>query len=385
MKKRFSITAPFVYGILVFVAMVVFGVASVLGLIWNGQLGAMLTDTDRESVLCDAMPARDFCLIPVRLMNRILGRRYFPSENYYMADNGQLLPGSTAQIDPAEYAENLAMLQAECEAEGKNFLYVLCPGKPMSDEDVREYGVSCFRNENADRLIAELEERNVPCLDLRPLLKERSGGDLYRWFYKSDHHWTADAGMEAARLIAGELNRRYSCGLDEQMLSPENMTRTMVDQEWVGEMGQKTLGIFGPHEDHMVVWEPRVSCSFHMTDPQRRMDQDGGFELFFYKEILTENSVLRKGSLYYYFMQGNASLVQIDNRLLANGNLFVIKDSFSNVVIPYLSLTSAHVTTWDMRESKEVKTYLRAHPEIQTVMVMYTTSFSVKREMNSFQ
>lgn len=277
------------------------------------------------------------------------------------------------------------MLQNVCKELHKDFLYVLLPGKPWDDEEIRKYGIECYRNENADVLLAHLDKKKVPYLDLRPIFKDLSEGNLYQWFYKSDHHWTADAGVEAARRIVCELNARCHCGLDEQAVQKESMTRTVLQENWIGELGIKILGPWSM-QDRLVVWEPNLPCHFHITDSIYGKEKAGGFDVFFYKELLKNNlSTGGNVSLHYYYMGGNDTLIKIDNQDQEKGNLLIIKDSFSNVVIPYLALAGSQVTTWDMRDDQKILPYLREHPEIETVVVMYTTPFSVKSNMNDFQ
>ena len=149
-------------------------------------------------------------------------------------------------------------------------------------------------------------------------------------------------------------------------------------------MGQKILGPWSP-KDQLVVWEPDTPGHFHLTDPVAGKEMEGGFEVFLHEELLEQNLFSGKGSPYYYYMRGNDALINIDNRDLEKGSLLIIKDSFSNVVVPYLSLTSAHVTVWDMRENQEILSYLEEHPEIENVIVMYTISMSVKSNMSDFR
>ena len=385
MKKKWFFKIRLVYAVTILGCITLAGLLSIPGLLRNGNPESLLGNAkNREKVFFEAIPANEACLLPGMFLNHVLDRRYYPSESYYINENDQILQGSTAPIDPSVYADHLTKLKEFCTSQNKDFLYVLCPGKPIEDEELRQYGIKCYRNENADALLAALEERNVPYMDLRSVLKDLSGGDLYKWFYKSDHHWTADAGLEAARRIVKELNVRFNYGLDEQAISEESMIRTVLQDPWHGEMGQKILGPWSPL-DHLVVSEPESPGHFHLTYSVSGKEADGGFGIFFHKALLKNGLLMDKKTPYYYYMGGNDTLVKIDNLDLNSGNILIIKDSFSNVVVPYLCLSSAHVTTWDMRENQKVLSYLQEHPEIETVIVMYTTAFSVRSNMNDFQ
>ena len=361
------------------------GIAAVAGTVITERESELLKAGDeRDAALSDVMSTREMTLAPYRILNRALGRHYYPDSDFLIRDDGQILQGSEAPIDPEKYADALTSLRDLCKEEGKDFLYVLGPGKPQSDEELRQYGISCFRNENADGLMAALKEREVPYLDLRPVITEAGGGDMYALFDKTDHHWTADGGLIAARTIAGELNERFDTGLDTAALDEERLIRSVVEEPWVGEEGMKLLGSFGP-KDRLVVWRPKEAGHFHLFCEREGIDDDGGFELFLREDKLRGSHTLKNDNLYYYFMGGNHHLVKADNLDLTEGSLLVVKDSFSCVVVPYLSLTSAHLTTWDMRVGDQIKAYIKDHPEIRTVIVMYTVAFSVKSDMNAFK
>ena len=70
---------------------------------------------------------------------------------------------------------------------------------------------------------------------------------------------------------------------------------------------------------------------------------------------------------------------------VADGYIFLINDSFSNVVTPFLALAAKHVTTWDMRSDMNVYAYLNDHPEIETIIIAYTIATVPTQQMHDFQ
>ena len=318
--------------------------------------------------------------MPYRIANRLLNRRFYPDGSYLISPGGYILRGSEQLIRPlaAEKAEDLFLL---CREEGRNFLYVSAPGKPERDEEFTQYGIPCFRNESADLFLAALREKDVPCLDLRPAIWSagREQGDPYSMFYKTDHHWTADAGLMAAGLVAEELNRLYGLGLDTEAIGEAKMEREVLPEPFIGEMGRKLLGPFGSR-DRLVVWRPRSPVHLRYCSPDQNIDTTGDFDILFHESRLGGAS-----NPYYYYMGGNDQLGFIEN---ADGNgsgILLIKDSYSCVVTPYLALTAGKVVWWDMRMDKSVKQYIKEHPELETVVVLYTMSNAVSSEYNDYQ
>ncbi len=333
----------------------------------------------REKTVNNVMPMKDQALVPDRMFNSILDRWYYPEENYLILPDGQIVSGSAALQD-AYAADGVLKLYRFCREEGRDFLHVLLPVKPLRDEDMREYGLLCYRNDSADGFLLKLEEYGIPFLDLRETILAQE--DPYALFYRSDHHWTADAGLIAARKIAETLNTLYDIGLDEDAIAPEVMRREVLEEPFVGEMGKKLLGPYGSL-DNLVVWKP-LHANLHYRVPDRKIDRTGDFDIIFFEERYRNGRLDGMGNTYYYYMGENDSLGSLENLDGGSGDLLVIKDSMSCVVTPYLALTAGKVTWWDMRKDTAVIDYLKKHPEIRTVVVMYNTSYALSRSANDF-
>ena len=78
-------------------------------------------------------------------------------------------------------------------------------------------------------------------------------------------------------------------------------------------------------------------------------------------------------------------MMEITNHDQEEGDILIIKDSFSNMLMPYMSLTLRHIEAWDMRLGKNIYDYLEEHPQTQTVMIAYNLSFMPTSEMYDFQ
>ena len=333
---------------------------------------------DLEADLIDHLPMKNRLLFPSSALNQFLSRRYYAESDILVNRDGVLLQGSQAgSVDQA--LENVDLLDEYCRETGRDFLYVILPGKPFSDEELQHFGISCQRNATADRFREGLEEKGIPFLDARSLFR----GDFYDMFYKTDHHWTAEAGLRTASAIVRTLNRRYGYSLREELLDPARYSKEVLPDFWTGEMGQKIFAANSRIRDDLVLLTPDFPVHLTGTDYESGRKISGGFD------ILTDPKGLRNDnnrsvSPYYYYLGGNG-MIELENDDISEGSLLVIKDSFSNAMLPFLSLASGHITAWDMREDKGVYTYLDRHPEIKTVMIAYTISFVPTSYMNDFQ
>ena len=334
-----------------------------------------------EEPLADEMPYKEAVLAPCRMLRSALGQRIFPENDCYITDDGYMVSGGgAADVTPA--ADGVERLCDFCEEHGIGFLHVTTAFKPQYDEDASSVGMWCYRNANSDALIAQLEARGVPHLDLREAFR---CDDYYeRWFYAGDHHWNSEAGLYAARLIAEELNRDYGFDLDLTRIDDDHLTRTTYERCWVGEMGDKYLGEYGPVEDFVFI-EPAYDVHLRHIVPSRGIDATGGYEVFTKSWERGELDPQADGLGYYYYLGGNYPLQILINEDIEGSNILIVKDSYACVCAPQLALMCGSVTLWDMRyENDSLFQYLEEHPEIDTVIVMYSSSYVVGRAANDF-
>ncbi len=332
---------------------------------------------EREEVLDKSLIEKSrLILAPYHMANRFLDRRYFPENGIYIHPNGFIIQES-APHSTENAADNVEKLYTYCKESGREFLYAILPGKPRSDEDLQSQGLSCFRNFTADKMRDEFRKRGIPLLDVREFFRD----DFYSMFYRMDHHWTADAGLRAAGEILKALNREYGSRYDTQRLDPSRFERTVLPDFWVGEQGRKVQGDLADRDD-LVLLTPLDPVRLKYHDMETDKEKEGGFEILTRPELLERYNT--NITPYYYYMS-DLKLLEIDNADVEEGQILMIYDSFSNVVLPFMSLAVGHITAWDMRNSTKVYEYLEEHPEIRTVVIAYTISFMPTSQMNDFQ
>ena len=344
---------------------------------------ASMGSTEVEDLLNSHLPVRDALLVPSYATDAVLDKHYFFEVGLYRiyrtADENLLMAGTGhVRGDPVVGTQRLWQY---CEQHGVRFLYVILPGKPESDDELNDLGISCSRNADVDEFLEGATGCGIPVMDLRPLYRD---GDFYRWFYRTDYHWTAEAGLYAAGAIASGLNDRYGCGLDVAVLDPGRYETTVYEDFFVGEMAGKTLGPFCDIDDFRVV-VPTFETHLRYVDPEHGIDRVGGFEtMLFDRHISGDRVIGGHTSCYYYYLDGNNSEVEIFNQDVDGGDLLIVKDSFGVVVAPFLSLAFEHTTLWDMRVGTELITYLEDHPEVETVVVMYNISYVPDAAVHDF-
>lgn len=332
-----------------------------------------------DEALNDSLPGRETMLAPYRALNAALGTRYFPADFTYVLSNGQMVKAQRQQ-DVTPTVDATVGLARYCEEHDVNFEYIVLPAKPEYDADLEDVGIACGRNANADAFLASIREEGIICHDLREL----SHDGYYDMFYKTDLHWTVDAGFAATRQMVDWLNQDFGYRFDLERLDSSRFTRTVYPDCYVGEIGRSTLGPFGDVEDFVVI-QPDYDVNLHYVSPQQGIDRSGGFDILLHDEYMEDPDNVIRRNRYYYYLGGNYNEVEITNDDVDEGNVLIVKDSYAMVVAPFFSLTCNHVVLWDMREDTHIYEYLEQHPEIETVVILYNAGSCANMDYHDFQ
>jgi LmbE family N-acetylglucosaminyl deacetylase len=137
-------------------------------------------------------------------------------------------------------------------------------------------------------------------------------------------------------------------------------------------------------EDFTIIY-PEFKTDFLLEIPSKNIDKQGTFDIFYrYEEI---NALNYYGSNpYAAYLYGDVPLLAIKNYLANDGKrILVIKDSFVNVVNPFLSLGVENLEALDIRYfTGSLKTYIeRNKPDI--VIVMYSPGSLNNRQAFDFR
>jgi hypothetical protein len=249
-----------------------------------------------------------------------------------------------------------------------DFLYVQCPHKISRDDRIA--GVFDFSNENIDTLLSALSEKNIPFLDLRKSLRDDKL-DYRGLFFKTDHHWTEEAGLWAVKKISGYLNEHNTFAIDLSLLAPDRYRREVYENYFLGSWGRRiTLARSRPED--IVFLYPLFDTDISLRIPSRNINKRGSFEVFYSFEQLKTIDYYNLNPYGAYSHGVNALLAAKNNLLHSGKKALLIADSFGVVVSPFLSLAIENVETLDLRLfTGSVKTFVeKTRPD--AVIVLYS-------------
>lgn len=293
-----------------------------------------------------------------------------------------------ADCDTLSQQHGLLELSDFCKKRNVNFLYCNYPAQAGNDQKLLEQGIYSFCDRRADRLLEFLQEKGIEYIDFRDELKV-SGLTDEEIFYKTDHHWTTEAGFFAARRILEKCNKDMGYTFACDLLEEDKFVYTKYKNCWIGEIGKYVSRTWAEVLDDFVLIEPKYKTRLTLTIPDyAAYNRNGDFSDLINKDIYKkEGDIYNSRSWHYSYLFSNWGYGEIDNMLIENGDhILLVYDSFSLVVAPFMALASDKVILWDMRENTDSIYEYIDHNDVNIVVVAYTEGSSIaKEEMFNFR
>ena len=278
---------------------------------------------------------------------RLTGARI--SNGVVRMTNG-MLTEETRKADPGYAADQLTGLYRYLQERDTPFLFVEAPRKPGLDGSLMPEGTENHCNENADGLLALLEENNVPFLDLRPELAG-TRETLEAYYFRTDHHWNDEGAFVAFQRITQRIQGQFPGQTVESYVTErENWEKTTLPDFFLGSHGRRVGIGFAGVEDFFYLtpkFETYLSCSI----PGDGIYREGSFaEAALNMERITGEPDYYNSSPYDVHTGENYAHVRFCNENApSDKKILMIKDSFGLPVEDFLSTAFREVETLDLR------------------------------------
>ena len=306
-------------------------------------------------------------------IQRLLLKKETRNFEVLRADDGQLYLNKTGwpsdEATLSRISEQICTLRDATEAYGGKFLFVQVPYKNagMAD-DLRYY--SDDQTEQAEtRLLELLSENEIYTLDLRtvPGCAE---------FYRTDHHWTVEAGYRSAAAIANFMEQPFCADLGdlETFSSLTNYRERVWPDSFLGSIGIK-VGPYYAGRDDFTVYDPlfRTEMEFnHYRNGERTHHYEGDFwETMIEQRLLNDPGYNNK----HYSLMHSAECyteVIVDNYCADNDyNVLCVIHSYGRSLCAYLSLYFSRLTSLDPQNGRYNEDYLLYIQEHQPDFVVF--------------
>lgn len=234
-------------------------------------------------------------------------------------------------------------------SKGTPFIYVQAPYK-VDPDDKSISGVKDFSNQNTDELLEYISGFNVTTIDMRKEIKN-AGKNFYECFYKTDHHWTAETGLLAAKIIAEKVNELSVNKVDVSVLESKNYERKVYPKIFLGSRGRALTLVNCGMEDFTLItpkFEPVLDTEVYLMN-SLYSKRSGGFETLLFPEWLQkENAIYEKNSYAIYLFGDTVDFIK-NNGTKSNARILMLGDSFTDVVEPFFCLGTKQFDALDLR------------------------------------
>lgn len=282
-----------------------------------------------DNFLNDHVVFRDQCIYTTTMVDKIMGRA--EKAGVYFGEDGYLIE-KPVEVKPADMKENVKYLSkfvnmASKGMGSKNVKVVLIPNKEnvLADKMPKYAPVSTDNIKMKEMLWEELKDKNQ-IVDLTKALQKHKDEYIY---YKTDHHWTslgAKYGYEAMMDAMGE-----------KKLTGEKSK--VVSDDFLGTTYNKIH--YAPQKDLITKYDIKTAENVDVVcEDSEEIDQN---------DSLYYEKALKKADKYEYFMGGNFGVLGVHTGCKNGKTLVLLKDSFANCIIPFLSNNYENIIMIDVR------------------------------------
>ncbi len=279
-----------------------------------------------DSFLNDHVLFRDGCIYATTMIDKLMGRA--EKAGVYFGKDGYLIEKSE-KVDIKDIKENVKYVSdfvnmASKTMGSKNVKVVLIPNKEyvLTDKMPKYAPVSKDNIKMKSMLWDALKDKKA-IVDLTKGLQKHNDEYIY---YKTDHHWTSLGAKYGYEIMMDALGEKKLTGEKSKVIA----------DDFLGTTYNKIH--YAPEKDLITKYDIKTA---NVSKVQCEEAED-------IKDIYYEKA-LKKADKYEYFMGGNYSVLNVHTGCKNGKTLVLIKDSFANCMVPFLTNNYENIVMIDPR------------------------------------
>ncbi|MEN2767356.1 DHHW family protein [Ornithinibacillus xuwenensis] len=283
----------------------------------------------------------------------------------YISDDGyliQTLVTNERSVKPEEIASRINTFASNVK-DDVDIYFSLIPNKTtIMEEKIPDYIVS-NANKQSDLLLKELANvKNITALDLRDTIEPHSNEENLYFF--TDHHWKPKGAHYAYEYIINRM--RENNGDIEEPIPSNKFTWEESEAEFYGSDARRTTASYATRTDTVTIVTPKFEEEDFEICYRGSCDRD--FYDLAYLDIPDKYT-----NRYMIYFSGDVPEGIIRNPNVTNNEkLLILKDSYANPLIQFLSRSFSETRVLDLRHynSKTVYEYIEDN-NITTVLFVH--------------
>lgn len=264
----------------------------------------------------------------------------------------------TEEFDPERFEKAVVRLSENIVRDDVTVSLILLPtASYFYPDELPAYAPTTDQEKKIEEIEAQCGKVKIPPVT-EALKNAAHDGNLY---YRTDHHWTSYAALTAYRTFCDSigLNARPVSDYDEKVLT-ESFRGTLYSRVPDNTRSADTITLY-----------TLPDCSFEACYADSTSDiLEGNYTAYPY----FTDSALEKKDKYTYFGGDNYPVVILQNENAATDREIVLaKDSFANVLAPFLTENFKKVYILDQRylKGKSVSDFVNENENVTDVLILY--------------
>ncbi|MGG4442577.1 DHHW family protein [Brevibacillus fortis] len=281
--------------------------------------------SDVEKYIADQFAGRDIWIGLKSEAERMVGKK--ESNGVYLGKDGFLLQKFTPPTEDTLKAKVTAIHAFdEVTPALRKYVMLVPTAQSVLTDKLPSYatdpGELAYRTKVHQSL-----RKQIHIVDVYPALIANQDQSIY---YKTDHHWTTHGAYYAYQELGKKMGFEPKTKQDFRMET--------VTNSFYGSLYSKS-GYRHVRPDSIDLYLPKKSQTYDVTyvDEQRRSDS------------LYEREKLEKKDKYTVFLGGNYGLIKISTENQEGRKLLVVKDSYANSLVPFLTHNFQEIYVVDLR------------------------------------
>ena len=272
----------------------------------------------------------------------------------FKAKDSYLMEDITYPDESSVAADIKALKKFKKKYKGKKMYFMLVPNAANILADKLPAGVVTHdQNADMDMLFKAVKKMGYEPIDVRDDLAGAS--KKQQVYYRTDHHWTTDGAYIAYRKAAEVM----------KLKSETEYEAKVVKKDFVGTLYSKS-GFTNGRKDAIKIYLPKGDK--YLNSVIRYKDKKEKTTMYYDMDNLDIKDA------YTVFGGTNQSLITISTPTKKNRHLLVVKDSYANCFIPFLTQDYRTITIVDPRYYYEnIATVMKAD-EIDDVLFLYNAN-----------
>ena len=306
--------------------------------------------SDFETYTVDQFPGRDAWVDLKARTEKAMGKQ--ENNDVYFCKEDTLITRFD-EPDQQQLTTNLGYVDQFAQKAGVPVYFSLIPGAAEIWSDrLPEGAPNASQKDVIDQAASTLQ--NVQICDTYTTLYEHKDEDIY---YRTDHHWTSLGAYYGYAALMEAM------GIDPVPLS--NYTKTTVSEDFYGTI-YSSSGVRWVKPDCIDTYVPDTGISVvsHTYDSKGNPVEE--------QRQLYDYSFLSVKDKYSMFLGGNQSLGVVTTPNTDKPKLLIIRDSYTDSLVPFLTAHFSEIHLIDPRYSKiSIPQYI-ADNDIDEALVLYS-------------